>query len=822
VQTSEDVLKLMQEFGMILPINYSLGLPCKIPSMYWLMVPKLQEWQQEQQNYGAPKFYYTNHEQINRGWSNVPIALWITSYLVQEGTLSCDCTWATKRHEEDRLKGSQNFLKPLEGGQEPTYSLFGFIKLLLYEEPSRELCDKIERSLKPLTKDLFYSDFKNFLKLDGEKFKLGQVKESSQRAPAAQAAAAYRGGGGGGSDAPAPAPAPAPAAPAGVPAAAPGQGGSGDGGGSGTPPSPQDVVTTSRLRNRDEMQHQKQKRFQEEQEEQLNQQKAKTTPKKRKIVQQPAAKVQEPAAKVQESAAKKPRAVQPTTTQVMELTTQTKKGSKTHYKEEHAPSMKSWLPDRVDQELYSSVNHFDLPPAHIKESPVLWASTLFQEDGKLDQAKEIGVTECEHAVVFKMTKLMFNYAATRYVHNQVAGGADAGISGEDLFKVLSCPEEDEQDWLESFQLLYRNLATFSITLKMPQTEPTEGEDFHEYFDRLCDSEWGVPEDEDTGAAENLEDMPPVYWSRSYAPSPRDFDLDVVAQTNQDLKCFILYNLMGCNFLKHRATSRQQGRMGSKVVFASSLSLMDYDDTDNVPLEVKKELIKDVKYEVGLWAWSFQDMPTSNFLPLPGDNESILPYYKRCLHTLRKMIKPSPPPPVPNTMLAVPREGKRPLCKHAVFADEHQLPYLHGLFFNHDGSLRRDLRGFLDYGEKHGFIKFAGTKSRDFRYMLPVLGDDSDDASTSSLFGKVRQFLVENNMLDIEKERLQDIAILIGGTTLQPLHEDFVPDVTKASKEKLEQVLNGPYSPASVLVGFGGRGRCTRLAIKKDVVSLETE
>jgi hypothetical protein len=101
--------------------------------------------------------------------------------------------------------------------------------------------------------------------------------------------------------------------------------------------------------------------------------------------------------------------------------------------------------------------------------------------------------------------------------------------------------------------------------------------------------------------------------------------------------------------------------------------------------------------------------------------------------------------------------------------------------------------------------------------------EEEDVTHDSLIDTVERFLVHNGLLDLQHEKLHDVAILIGGTTYQPLHEDFAPDRSIVSDEHLAEVLNGPYSPASILIALGGENCATRLAIdRNDVLGFENE
>lgn len=101
-----------------------------------------------------------------------------------------------------------------------------------------------------------------------------------------------------------------------------------------------------------------------------------------------------------------------------------------------------------------------------------------------------------------------------------------------------------------------------------------------------------------------------------------------------------------------------------------------------------------------------------------------------------------------------------------------LKELRSIFFDERGALNEAIIPDVDISSKHSFIRFAngGMGRRDSRWQLPLrLHDQRKSIPTRK---RVERVLAKYGCIDPTKERLHDLAMLIGGTTDQSLHHDI--------------------------------------------------
>ena len=227
--------------------------------------------------------------------------------------------------------------------------------------------------------------------------------------------------------------------------------------------------------------------------------------------------------------------------------------------------------------------------------------------------------------------------------------------------------------------------------------------------------------------------------------------------------------------------------------------------------------KDLLFDLNITAHGLECFePRSWSASLPG--ETFFAYAKRSICELQARI----PQPPPKQIQAVRnREGKRPLCQEINMTDS-SLDQLKGLFFDHQGRLRRDLRGSVDFGDRNGYIVLQEKNERkyarrDFRWILPLLLYDNEPP-ICCLVNKIAILLSSQGLIDLQHEILHDVSVLIGGTTYQYLHHDFEKSDETDDKD-LDEAINGAYSPASILIGLGTRDDPVRLAVAIDEVNM---
>ena len=207
-----------------------------------------------------------------------------------------------------------------------------------------------------------------------------------------------------------------------------------------------------------------------------------------------------------------------------------------------------------------------------------------------------------------------------------------------------------------------------------------------------------------------------------------------------------------------------------------------------------------------------------------NDESLSLFLQRSLIQLQSQLVDQQNHAIDESRTATVRNEKRPVCKK-IETPPGAIHEIRQLFFDSFGCLRRDLRWCIDFGEKHGFIVLDleedETPRRDFRWILPLTVPSSENEAGQippmSLYGRIRSILFKHGLLDNDHEFMKDISIIIGGTAYQYLHRDFTENKTEGDYD----VLNGPYCPATILIGLGSDCAAVRLAVRKEDVVLTT-
>jgi hypothetical protein len=152
-------------------------------------------------------------------------------------------------------------------------------------------------------------------------------------------------------------------------------------------------------------------------------------------------------------------------------------------------------------------------------------------------------------------------------------------------------------------------------------------------------------------------------------------------------------------------------------------------------------------------------------------------------------------------------------------------------------MRRDLRWSIDFGHpNHGRIRFEKFVTNDLRWFIPIVTlSDEEQGKTMvmlcsiwssqshnksaaskphSLFARAVRLLHESGCIDLRKEFVHDIGLLIGGLEPQPIHFD-VASVQGVNRENYEEVMNLPNAPAVVIRSCKG---VTRIGVEKKSLS----
>ncbi len=510
--------------------------------------------------------------------------------------------------------------------------------------------------------------------------------------------------------------------------------------------------------------------------------------------------------------------------------------------------------------------HPDLPPAEIYFQPIYWnASQKSIFDKKHGPTREFNF-EC--VVLDEMVKLVFHLTALRYAEH-------FELNGQSTLDILRhpCLPKVTEEFYDVMMVLWERLETFTVPIKNPSTLPMSEESFCEYFRRVVQDEYTETVKDDEDASDNeIDNLPQVkddhrdplfklrfknhFWKLDDVGNQETFDKSLISNQIQKSKCFILLNIAvrhffktcfnseeirGHSFLKKMVQSSSAGKKisGHNLItnmFWSAANLESFFSTswrDDITFDINMAAyhVPTIEYD---WFSEVQDelirdeFFSSNSTTRESDLvDRIKVFMYSSVQTLHGKIKPAPPPFDPITPV-MSNLNKRALVRNVCVGPDGS-EYLQRMIFNYNGSFRRDLRGAIDFGEKLGniFLDLPEDTHRrnDFRLFFPFLMDRSK-LHPDSLYNRIESLLQHLGLIDKEKEYLDDVGVISGGTYKQYIHIDYVGKKgDKTRKRDYESAMNGPNSPASILIGLGrlDGSNGPRLAIQaKDVDNVQLE
>jgi hypothetical protein len=249
---------------------------------------------------------------------------------------------------------------------------------------------------------------------------------------------------------------------------------------------------------------------------------------------------------------------------------------------------------------------------------------------------------------------------------------------------------------------------------------------------------------------------------------------------------------------------------------------------NFSWDASGETVADLVFNLNVTSWNlhFVQSYKPNIVS-PHPEESMLHYLCRIMDDVRFQCATQSPKTV-WSYISPESENKdaksRENCE-PILIDNAAIQDVHDVLFDHNGCLRRDLRRTIDFGDKHGVIQLSINKKkdptrRDFRWILPItqFPDDEKYSSNISVYSRLRSILKNAKLFDDEQEIIEDLSLILGGTTHQYLHCDYSP----LQKSKKSDDKSNSIRPASLLLGLGGKERPVRLAIPKTELMEELE
>lgn len=173
--------------------------------------------------------------------------------------------------------------------------------------------------------------------------------------------------------------------------------------------------------------------------------------------------------------------------------------------------------------------------------------------------------------------------------------------------------------------------------------------------------------------------------------------------------------------------------------------------------------------------------------------------------------------IPRTF--VPMRSRPRLARMCI--SDSNVTAIRDLFFDQDGALRRSVVGDVSHSKQHSYISFTNEVNcgaTDLRWQIPIrLHRRESKVPTRAALEEILQRV---GLLNMEREEIDDMGLLVGGSEDQSLHHDICRQWTfwlphRGSKvpptlgwEANRYAYNGAmadrYAPSSCLVGLGRR------------------
>jgi hypothetical protein len=166
--------------------------------------------------------------------------------------------------------------------------------------------------------------------------------------------------------------------------------------------------------------------------------------------------------------------------------------------------------------------------------------------------------------------------------------------------------------------------------------------------------------------------------------------------------------------------------------------------------------------------------------------------------------------------------------------------LKSIFFDKDGSLRRDIIEDTDLSTRHGYINFSNASCpdprNDQRWQIPLKRHTMRVVTTRSAF---ETFLSQKGLMDPSRETIHDLGMLIGGTEDQSIHHDiprqttvWLPEVPASNSDAhssgvpvpgwefdriaYNETMASRHAPGSILFGMGETGE-VQIGVQKNQI-----
>ena len=384
-------------------------------------------------------------------------------------------------------------------------------------------------------------------------------------------------------------------------------------------------------------------------------------------------------------------------------------------------TMKRSIPDVRRVHLFGTACHVRLDGAS-------WFWNYDESSKDLCWPHNISMEAVNKRLHVNLSKLSFSMIAVKYARSRNK------TIGHDLFDILASPclftEQTEKDeWTRLLAIHNKgimNLAQEGGIWKEPEMEPTQGQSFCEYFSSIVGGDKTEGASTTTTAiAQEEANVAEVgaYWLRKDFDEIATCNINVVEAALHHWKCCVVFDTICHNYFDGRdetdLTAAVMNHGGSKNVYPSNsiTAKREWESDFNMVVYSLKEL-------------KIQKQTDLLFGP-PKRRTVFLDALITHTSTLREeaaaheMFLPEETAAVKSTV-----SGPRVPLQEVGIEDQVMMKQLKGLFFRPGGYLRYDVQHSMDFGPKHGFIRFAGHNTKDERWFMPLITIDPRDQGKS--------------------------------------------------------------------------------------------
>jgi hypothetical protein len=375
--------------------------------------------------------------------------------------------------------------------------------------------------------------------------------------------------------------------------------------------------------------------------------------------------------------------------------------------------------EEAKAELKPFKRHMDLPPHFVDPCVNYWQWEYKDLVNAKSWPKRLSKEQLVGRMERNIRKLVYNWVAREYAY------ATGQVKGRELMSILSnpghCKAEQKVKWTQLLEDLGHRCESFLYGCAQPPTsdvKDTGGLTFCAYFEKLLSSNYpGVVSERRAGKLEgaaigknSFHDR--VYWMEGDVKNVDAMTLTTVDLKIHILKCQLLFDSL-CNRFFDKEMTKELAALAFNVMEkqkdARRLREWSFDfnllvhRSNSIDLSANKKALEGSSLSRGFRILEYLDVRSSELWAEIKDDDSA-----------EEKI---------GTQMSVATLESRPSFREVKFSSVESRDRLKHWFFTYTGRLRPDLLPSIEFGKKHGLIRFEFCETQDVRYFIPIFDKD---------------------------------------------------------------------------------------------------